>query len=103
MSFLHSFLHWVDVPVPNDLQSNHGVNETAADVGEDEDLVASLLDAGEDPGDCPQTEQEAGDGGQLPSVTVLEVRHDLKEFPCKILISISEVNLSPFYSHQVGS
>ena len=60
--FLHIFLGWVHVPVPNDLQGNHGVDEAAADVGEDEDLVAGLLDAGEDPGDGPQTQQEAGDG-----------------------------------------
>ena len=60
--FLHIFLARVHVPVPDDLQSNHGVDEAAADVSEDEHLVASLLDAGEDPGDGPHTEQEAGDG-----------------------------------------
>ena len=60
--FLHIFLGWVHVPVPNNLQGNHGVNEAAADVGEDQDLVASLLDAGEDPCDGAQTEKEAGDG-----------------------------------------
>ena len=60
--FLHIFLARVHVPVPNDLQGNHGVDEAAADVSEDEDLVAGLLDAGEDPGDGAQAEQEAGDG-----------------------------------------
>ena len=60
--FLHIFLARVHVPVPDDLQSNHGVDEAAADISEDEDLVPSLLDAGEDPGDGTDAEQEAGDG-----------------------------------------
>ena len=44
-------------------------------------MVPRLLDAGEDPGDGAEAEQEAGDGGQLTGVTVLEVGDDLDEFP----------------------
>ena len=38
------------VPVPDDLESDDGVDGAADDVGEDHDLVTGLLDAGEDPG-----------------------------------------------------
>ena len=79
---LHSFLAWVHIPVEDDLQGDDSVDEATADVSEDEDLVPCLLDTGEDPGDGAETEQEAGDGGELTGVTVLEVGDDLDEFPC---------------------
>ena len=44
------------------MRGNDGVHDAAADVGEDEDVVACLLDAGEDPGDGSQAQQEASDG-----------------------------------------
>ena len=81
-AILDIFLGRVHVPVSDDLESNDGVDEAAADVSQNEDLVPGLLDTGEDPGDGAETEQEAGDGGELTGVTVLEVGDDLDEFPC---------------------
>ena len=68
------------VPVEEDLEGDDGVDDAAADVGEDDDVVPGLLDAGEDPGDGPQAEQEAGHCRQLTSVPVLEVGDDLDHF-----------------------
>ena len=73
---------WAAVPVEDHLEGDDGVDHAAADVGEDDDLVACLLDAGEDPRDGPKAEQEAGHGRQLASVTVLEVCDDLDHFSC---------------------
>ena len=70
------------VPVEDDLEGDDGVDEAAADVGGDDDVVPGLLDAGEDPGDGPEAEQEAGHSRQLASVTVLEVCDDLDHFSC---------------------
>ena len=50
------------IPVEENLESNDGVDDTAADIGEDDDVVPGLLDTGEDPGDGSQAQQEAGDG-----------------------------------------
>ena len=44
------------------MHGNDGVHDAAADVGEDEDIVAGLLNAREDPGDGSQAQQEASDG-----------------------------------------
>ena len=48
--------------------------------GEDDNIVSSLLNTGEDPGNSSQAQQEAGDGGQLTSVIITEVGNDLDHF-----------------------
>ena len=44
------------------MHGNDGVHDAAADVGEDEDIVARLLNTREDPGDGSQAQKEASDG-----------------------------------------
>ena len=68
------------VPVEENLESNDGVDDTAADVGEDDNVVPGLLNTGEDPGNSSQAQQEAGDSGQLACVTIAEVGDDLDHF-----------------------
>ena len=68
------------VPVKENLESNDGVDNTAADIGEDDNIVSSLLNTGEDPGNSSQAQQEAGDGGQLTCITITEVGNNLDHF-----------------------
>ena len=68
------------VPVDEDLESNDGIDDTAANVGHDDDIVPGLLDAGEDSGDGSETEQETGDSWELAGVTIAEVGDDLNHF-----------------------
>ena len=80
MSFLQSCCFCSSVPVEDNLEGNDGVDDTAADIGEDHNVVSSLLDTGEDSGNGTETEKEASDGGELTSVAVAKVGHNLDQF-----------------------
>ena len=48
--------------------------------GEDDNIVSSLLNTGEYPGNSSQAQQEAGDGRQLTCMTITEVGNNLDYF-----------------------
>ena len=48
--------------------------------GEDDNIVSSLLNTGEYPGNSSQAQQEAGDGRQLTYMTITEVGNNLDYF-----------------------
>ena len=71
------------VPVHQDLERYDAVDDAAAHVSQNHNLVSSLLDGGEDPGNGAKGEQENCDGRELPSVPVFEVGHNLDDFTCR--------------------
>ena len=62
------------------MEGNDSIDNTTANVCEDDDVIPSFLNTGEDPGNGTKTEEEASYSRKLSSMTITEVGYDLDQF-----------------------
>ena len=63
------------------MEGNDGIDYTTADISEDDDVVPSLLNTGEDPSDGTKTQEEASHSRKLSSMAIAKVGNNLNQFP----------------------
>ena len=62
------------------MEGNDSIDNTTANVCEDDDVIPSFLNTSEDPGNGTKTEEEASYSRKLSSMTITEVGYDLDQF-----------------------
>ena len=62
------------------MEGNDGIDNTTADISEDDEVVPSLLNTGKDPSDGTKTQEEASYSRKLSSMAIAKVGNDLNQF-----------------------